>query len=138
MGLDIGGIGSVADLVKDGIDKIWPDPTKAAEAKIALLQAQQAGAFKQMDADLQVSIEQIKANAAEAAQPGLHFRDGAGWVCVFSFGVMTLKPLLEWGFALSGHPISLPPVDTSVSMTMLSGLLGLGGLHAYQQVQGAK
>jgi len=137
VGLDAMGIGSVADLLKDGIDKIWPDPAKKAEAQVALLQAQQAGLFKQMDADLQTSLEQIKANAAEAAQPGLHFRDGAGWVCVFAFGVMTLKPLLEWGCALSGHPISLPPVDTSISMTFLSGLLGLGGMHVYQQAKGA-
>jgi hypothetical protein len=135
MGLDLSGFGSVADLLKDGIDKIWPDPTQKAAAQVALLQAQQAGLFKQMDADLQVALEQIKANAVEAAQPGLHFRDAAGWVCVFAFGVMTLKPLIEWGCALAHYPVTLPPVDTSVSMTFLSGLLGLGGMHVYQQTK---
>lgn len=137
MGLDITGVGSIADLIKDGIDKIWPDPAKAAEAKVALLQAQQAGVFKQMDADLQTSIEQIKANAAEAAQPGLHFRDGAGWVCVASFAFMALKAPIEWACILASHPITLPAVDTSTTMPMLLGLLGLGGMHVYQQVKGA-
>lgn len=134
--MDITGIGSVADLLKDGIDKIWPDPAKAAEAKIALLQAQNAGALKQLDDDFQTSLEQIKANAAEAAQPGFHFRDGAGWVCVAAFALMALKTPIEWGMALAGHPITLPTFDSSMTNDMLFGLLGLGGMHVYGQVKG--
>lgn len=136
MGLDITGIGSVASLIETGINKIWPDPAQRAQAQAALLSAQQAGTLKQLDDDFQLAIEQIKTNAAEAAQPGLHFRDGAGWVCVAAFAVMTLKPLIEWGAVLAGHPeIKLPPVDPSVAMTMLTGLLGLGGMHVYQQTK---
>jgi len=135
MGLDAMGIGSVADLIKTGIDKIWPDPAKAAEAKVAILQAEQAGAFKQMDAELQTNLAQIAANAAEAAKPGLSFRDGAGWVCVTGFGVTILKPLIEWGCALAGHSIALPSVDTSTITTMLFALLGIGGMHVYEKTQ---
>jgi len=137
MGLDVTtGIGSVADLIKDGIDKIWPDPQKAAEAKVALLQAQQAGVFKQMDDDLQVALEQIKADAAEAAQPGMHFRDGAGWVCVAAFALTALKAPIEWVGAIVGHPLVLPSVDQSTTVPMLLALLGLGGMHTYQQTRG--
>lgn len=132
MGLDAMGIGSIADLIKDGIDKIWPDPAKAAEAKIALFQAQQAGALKQLDDQFQLSIEQIKANAAEAAQPGMHFRDGAGWVCVVAFALMALRAPIEWGATLVGHPVTLPVMDSSTTTDMLLGLLGLGGMHTYQ------
>lgn len=133
MGLDITGIGSVASLVSNIADKIWPDPTKRAEAQAALLAAQQAGTLKQLDDDFQLAIEQIKANAAEAAQPGFHFRDGAGWVCVIAFAIMALKAPVEWACALMGKPVVLPSVDTSVTTDMLLGLLGLGGMHAYQQ-----
>lgn len=132
-GIDALGIGSIASLLQTGIEKIWPDPAKRAEAQVALLQAQQSGSLKELDDNFQLALEQIKTNAAEAAQPGLHFRDGAGWVCVFGFAVMTVKPLLEWGSILVGHSVQLPPMDTTVSMTMLSGLLGLGGMHVYQQ-----
>jgi Holin of 3TMs, for gene-transfer release len=135
MGLDLSGFGSVADLFKDGIDKIWPDPAQKAAAQVALLQAQQAGLFKQMDADLQVALEQIKANAVEAAQPGFHFRDAAGWVCVASFVTLVLKPLIEWGCALAHYPVTLPAVDTSTTVPMLFGLLGIGGMHLYQQTK---
>lgn len=135
MSLDAMGIGSIADLLKDGLDKIFPDPTKRAEAQIALLNAQQAGTLKAMDNDFQTNLEQIKTNAAEAAQPGMHFRDGAGWVCVAGFAIATLKSPIEWVASIIGHPVTLPSVDTSTSTTMLFALLGLGGLHAYQQVK---
>lgn len=128
-------ISSVADLVKDGLDRIWPNKQDPAyiQAQAAYLQAQTAGAFKEMDAALQVAIEQIKANAVEAAQPGLHFRDGAGWVCVISFAITALKAPIEWIAAITGHPVALPPVDTTLTGEMLFGLLGLGGMHAWQQ-----
>jgi hypothetical protein len=125
-------IGSIADFLKDGMDKIWPDPERRAAAQVAILQAQQAGAFKEMDAQLAVNIEQIKANAVEAAKPGFHFRDGAGWVCVAAFAFGALKAPIEWGCALAGHPLVLPSVDQNTTIPMLLALLGLGGMHAYQ------
>lgn len=109
-------VSSIAGLV----GRFFPDKTEVEKAQLAGV--------------LSIVQGQLAANTAEAAQPGLHFRDGAGWVCVFGFAVMTVKPLLEWGSILVGHPVQLPPMDTTVSMTMLSGLLGLGGMHVYQQV----
>ena len=136
MGLDITGIGSVADLLTAAVDKIWPDPTQAAQAKIALLTAQQAGALKQLDDQFQLAIEQIKANAAEGG--GLHFSDGAGWVCVASFAIAALKSPIEWGCALSGHPVTLPAIDQSTTVPMLLALLGVGGMHLFGQTQGVQ
>lgn len=135
MGLDAMGIGSIADLLKTGIDKIWPNPTEAAAAKIALLNAQNAGALKELDDQFQTNIEQIKANAAEAAKPGLSFRDGAGWVCVIGFAIATLKSPIEWACSLAGHPVTLPSVDTTTVTTMLFALLGISGMHVYEKTQ---
>lgn len=135
MGLDAMGIGSIADLLKTGIDKIWPDPTQAAAAKIALLNAQNAGALKELDDQFQTNIEQIKANAVAEAKPGISFRDGAGWVCVAGFAITALKSPIEWACALAGHPVALPSVDTSTITTMLFALLGIGGMHVYEQTQ---
>jgi len=135
MGLDITGIGSIADLLGTAINKIWPDPAQAAAAKIALLNAQQAGALKELDDQFQTNIEQIKANAADEAKPGLSFRDGAGWVCVIGFAIATLKSPIEWVTSLAGHPVTLPSVDTGTSTTMLFALLGLGGMHVYAATQ---
>jgi hypothetical protein len=135
MGLDITGIGSVADLFTTAINKIWPNPADAAAAKVALFNAQQAGALKEMDAQLQTNLAQISANAAEAAKPGLSFRDGAGWVCVIGFAITILKSPIEWACNLAGHTVSLPSVDTSTITTMLFALLGIGGMHVYEKTQ---
>jgi hypothetical protein len=135
MGLDILGVSSVADLIKDGLDKIFPDPTQAAAAKIALLNAQNAGALKALDDQFSSNIEQIKVNAVEAAKPGMTFRDGAGWVCVTGFAISMLKSPIEWACTLAGHPITLPSVDTGTMTTMLFALLGIGGMHVYEKTQ---
>ena len=135
MALDAIGLGSIADLASTIIDKIWPDPAKAAEARAALLAAQNAGALKDIDQQFQLQLEQIKVDAAEAAQPGLHFRDGAGWVAVAGFALTVLKSPIEWGCNLAGHPVTLPPVDSMTIEATLGGLLGLGGMHAWQTVK---
>ena len=53
-----------------------------------------------------------------------------------AFGFIALKAPIEWVAALCGHQITLPAPDSSVTTDMLLGLLGLGGLHTYQQVKG--
>lgn len=135
MSLDAMGIGSVADLLKTAVQTIWPDPEKKAAATVAILQAEQAGAFKAMDAELQQNIEQIKVNAIAEAKPGITFRDGAGWTCVAGLALSIFKSPLEWGFAISGHPITLPNVDPTVMIPLLLALLGVSGMHLYQQTK---
>jgi hypothetical protein len=111
-------VSSIANLV----GRFFPDKTEIEKAQLAGV--------------LTIVQGQLAANTAEAAQPGLHFRDGAGWVCVFALAVMTLKPLIEWGSILVGKPVVLPAMDTTIAMSMLSALLGVGGMHVYQQTQG--
>jgi hypothetical protein len=130
MGLDFAGVGSVADLLGKAVDKIWPNPTEAAAAKIALLNAQQAGALKEMDNDFQTNLEQIKTNAVEAASPSL-FIAGARpfimWVC--GIGLATsciISPLFTWASALLGHPTPFPNLNDPLLQSTLAGLLGLG------------
>lgn len=135
MGLDVTGIGSVADLLNTAVQKIWPNPAERAAAQVAILNAQQAGALKEMDAQLQMNLAQIQANAVEAAKRGLSFRDGAGWVCVIGFAIATLKSPIEWACSLAGHPVTLPSVDTGTSTTMLFALLGIGGMHVYEKTK---
>ncbi len=122
-GLVARGIGTI-------LDRILPEDaaTKQAAA-IQLMQLQAAGTFQQK-ADLQAQVAQIGVNQAEAAQPGMHFRDGAGWVAVAGFALLVLKPAIEWGAALAGHPLTLPAIDKDATTTMLYALLGLGSMHA--------
>lgn len=133
--MDLTDFGSIADLLTTAVNKIWPDPTQRAAAQVALLQAQQAGALKELDDQFQTNIEQIKANAVEEAKPGVTFRDGAGWVCVAAFAIAALKSPIEWGCSLAGHPVTLPSVDQTTTIPLLFALLGVSGMHVYQQIQ---
>jgi len=119
------GIGDVADLIKDGIDKIWPDKTDQEKAQAAYLLAALQG--------------QLDINKAEAANPSIFvagWRPFVGWVCGVGFAVNALAPLLEWLAALVGHPVKFPAFDTSVEMTLLTGMLGLGGMRSFDKVNG--
>lgn len=121
--MDVTGIGAAADLVKTIVSRVWPDKSAEEQAQIAaVLQSQKA----------QTDVDQV-----EAGQPGMHFRDGAGWVCVAAFALAALRAPIEWGCAMAGHPITLPSPDTSLTNDMLLGLLGLGSMHVYQSVKGA-
>ena len=127
---DLTGIGTAVTGVKDILGMFFPDRTE--EDKLKMTQA------LSMWQDLQAAQNlQAQANIEEAKQPGMHFRDGAGWICVVGLGISVLKPLIEWAAALLGYPIILPAVDTSVTSTMLYGLLGLGSLHAAPSIVSA-
>ena len=129
--------GLVTSTVATVLDHILPqsqaskDAAEAMRAAAAekIMELQAAGTFEQK-ADLQLQSAQIAVNQAEAAQPGPHFRDGAGWVAVAGFALVVLKPAIEWGAALAGHPLTLPAIDKDATTTMLYALLGLGSLHA--------
>ncbi|HVK54085.1 MAG TPA: 3TM-type holin [Burkholderiales bacterium] len=58
---------SVIDLIKTGIDKIWPDKTETDKAKAALAQAQLQGALKDMEGQWDNAKAQIEVNKQEAA-----------------------------------------------------------------------
>ena len=116
------GIGEVADLAKDFIDRFFPDK---AQAEKDSLQAQ-----------LAIQMAQIQANAAEATQPGFHFRDGAGWVCVIAMGFdFVFRPLGMWVTNLAGHPTDFPSLDVTILGQMLFALLGLGYMHMNEQIK---
>jgi len=123
--MDALGVGSIADLIKDGIDKIWPDKTEAEKEQATLLLASIQG--------------QLDTNKAEATNPSTFvagWRPFVGWVCGTGFAVSALGPLLEWGSALVGHMTKFPPIDLSVMMPLLFGMLGLGGMRTYEKTNG--
>ena len=139
MGWDITGIGSVADLIGKAIDKIWPDATKADEVKLELFKAEQAGAFKELDASVQIAIEQIKVNTMEAqsnSPMARTWRPAVGWVCVAALAWNFVgHPLMTWAVAFMSKPITPPPlIDTAMLYPLLFGMLGLGAMRSFEKV----
>ena len=84
---------------------------------------------------------QLEINKAEAASTSVFkggWRPFIGWTCGAAFAYhFVLQPLLLFCVALFGLDIpALPQFDMSSLMTVLMGMLGLGGLRTYEKKTG--
>ena len=86
-------------------------------------------------------LAQIEVNKAEASS-GSVFKGGwrpfIGWVCGAAFAYhFVLQPFILFGVAVAGVSIpELPSFDMGSLMTVMMGMLGLGGLRSYEKKQG--
>jgi hypothetical protein len=126
MGIDIAGLGSVADLATSVINKIWPDKTEQEKAQLA--------------AALTVIQGQLDANRAEAANTNVFvsgWRPFIGWVCGSAcawnwIGLPVAVAISKW----IEMPLELSPADMSQMLPLLLGMLGLGGLRTVEKING--
>jgi len=132
-------LGGLLDAGLRILDKVIPDPQAKAQAQLELLKLQQAGEFKQLEADLQLSLAQTEINKVEAASPDPFksgWRPAAGWVCVLGLLYQfLLQPLLAWGSTMQGF--AAPPVlQLGDLYGLLFGMLGLGAYRSVERVKG--
>jgi hypothetical protein len=88
-----------------------------------------------------LALAQIEVNKAEAAS-GSVFKGGwrpfIGWVCGGAFAYhFVLQPVIVFAVLTAG--VDLPPLpefDMASLMTVMMGMLGLGGLRTYEKKQG--
>lgn len=122
------------------IDRLIPDPTAKAAAQYQLLQLAQSGQLAELTADTDLAKGQLTTNAAEAsnASPFVSgWRPFIGWICGFGLGYQFIAaPFMTFGAAAFGHPIVAPTLDLGTLMTLLLGMLGLGGMRTYEKTQG--
>jgi len=124
------------------LDKIIPDPQKAAEAKLEMAKLAQRGEFHEFDANVELALAQIKVNEAEAASPSLFkggWRPAAGWLCVIGgLGYPLVRNLLPWCLQVAGVTgvPPMPAMDTTEALAMLGSLLGLGTMRMAERKAG--
>ena len=125
-------LGPLFDLGKSLIDRMFPDPSKKAEAELELLKLAQAG-------DLQQILEQLRINAIEAANPSIFvagWRPFVGWICGFGLLYATVfHNLLEWLAVVRAWPMP-PAVDTETLIYVLGAMLGIGGMRTLEKIRG--
>jgi hypothetical protein len=127
-------IPQIAPILGNVLDRFFPDKEKAAQAQRAIESALLENAA-------QINLAQIEVNKAEAQHRTIFV---AGW-----------RPFIGWvsGFALAWHfvgvPVALffiawygaevpelPAFDMNSLMTVLMGMLGLGGLRTFEKMKG--
>ncbi len=86
----------------------------------------------------EVALAQIELNKVEAASGGIFkggWRPFLGWVCGGAFAYhFVLQPLLIFLIATFGGEVpDLPKFEMEALMTVLFGMLGLGGLRTFEK-----
>ena len=123
---DLTGLGSVADLAKDVIGRLWPNKTEQEKAEIA--------------AALVVVQGQLDVNKVEAANPNVFvagWRPFIGWTCGAACAWNWIGlPMTKAALILFGGPVlTLAPADLTEMLPVLMGMLGLGALRTHEKVK---
>lgn len=116
------------------LDKVIEDKDQKAKLahEIATLAERQAH---------EASMAQILTNREEAKHKSIWvsgWRPFVGWTCGISLAYhFVLVEIIRFGVALYGAAIpELPSFDMDSLMTVLLGMLGLGGLRTYEKQKG--
>jgi hypothetical protein len=134
-------LGPILGLFEKVTERFFPDPAQKAQAELELIKLHQAGAFKELEANLLLAQGQLKINEVEAASPSAFtsgWRPFIGWVCGAGLGYqILLRPIGGW-VALNWFGwTSLPPsLEMETLMTLLFGMLGLGAFRTAEKFKG--
>lgn len=129
-------------LLANLLDRIFPDPKVAADAKLEVMKLAQSGELAQLNANVQLATGQTEVNKAEASNASLFvsgWRPWCGWVGGISLAYASIiEPMGRFvatvGFHYTG---TFPQIDTDVTLQVLLGLLGLSGMRTFERVKGA-
>jgi hypothetical protein len=121
------GIGQMAKDIRTAIT--GKDPAKEAEAMQKLLEIEFAAQKAQTDI-----------NIVEAQSPNLFvsgWRPATGWICVFALAwYYILAPFASWVMSIFDVESTIPIFEAGELMTLLFGLLGIGGMRTYEKIRG--
>ncbi len=115
------------------IERLFPDPAQAAEAKLKLLEMQQNGELAQMTAQTDTN----KAEASSASTFVSGWRPFLGWVCGAACGWNWIGlPVAKTILMVVGYKLAVEPADISQMLPILMGMLGLGSLRTVEKING--
>jgi len=123
-------IGPVTNLLDKVIED--KDQKNALAHEIATLAEKQAH---------EAAMAQVSVNQAEAKHRSIFvagWRPFIGWTCGFALAYhFVVAPLILFGAGWAGAEIpKLPTFDMDSLMTVLLGMLGLGGMRSFEKAKG--
>lgn len=134
--------GGIADIIK--LFKVDPNLLLANQEKMAEIQAGMQGRI--LDGIAAQNVAQSEVNKTEAASGSLFvagWRPAIGWTCgIALFCQFIVAPFLNWGTALYAAKtgmhlaVSFPSLDMGTLLTLLVGMLGLGGMRTFEKISG--
>ena len=129
----MGILDSVLSIGSTILDRVIPDVNAREKAKQELAKAIS-------EQDFQLALGQIQINQEEAKSENIFksgWRPSIGWACSLTFILnFVLFPIVNYFLMMFGHAAILIPFDTNTLMTVLGGLLGIGGLRTIEKIKG--
>jgi len=133
-------LSALFDLGKTAIEKIWPDPIKRAEELRKLEEMKQRGDLEELNAQVKLLTGQMEVNKIEAASSNVFvsgWRPFVGWVCGLGLAYASIiEPLMRFIATVNDYKGTFPVIDTSITMQVLLGMLGLGVMRTREKEKG--
>lgn len=127
------------DLGKIAIEKIWPDPTKAAIEIHKLEVLKQQGNLAELNAHVQSMLGQMKVNEAEANHRSVFvagWRPFIGWVGGSALAMkFMILPIVEVLCDANGIDIVMPVISADELYPIILGMLGIGGFRTFEKTK---
>lgn len=119
------------------VDRVWPDPTKQAEERRKLIKLHQDGKLAELQAEVGLLQGQLRINEKEAEHKSVFvagWRPFVGWVCGFALAYVTvIEPVARFVATMLGYDGKFPVIDTTITMQVLIGMLGLGVMRTREK-----
>lgn len=124
-------ISAILDIGSKVLDRVFPDPAQAAQAKLEMYRMEQAGELQQIMG--QIEINKVEAGSESTFVSG--WRPASGWICNAGLAYTFLvRPIGSWIAAAKGWPAP-PEIDVETLLVLLGSLLGIGGLRTLEKRQ---
>ena len=86
------------------------------------------------------NLAQIEVNKAEAQHRSVFvagWRPFIGWTCAVAMAYhFVMQPIIVFSLSANGVDYSLPEFDMASLMTVVLGILGLGGMRSFEKYKG--
>lgn len=133
-------VGAITSLLPSLIERILPGDSDAIKrAKLELKTKEQEIKAALTTELLKQQNLQLEVNKVEASHSSIFvsgWRPAAGWLGVFGLAwSVGLQPVISYILEVNGLP-SLPALDSDVLMTILVGMLGMGGYRSFEKLKG--
>ncbi len=127
----VGGLlGGIGTLAKDIREAITGDVSAEKKAEISQ---------KILELELAATQAQTIINLEEAKSDNIFvagWRPFVGWTGGFALAYAAIiEPFMSWAARVYGYTGDFPVIDTSITMQVLIGILGLGAYRSYDKAQ---
>lgn len=132
--------GDTVKAIGETVDKLFTSDDERLERENERAKADQTYQLELAKLEAQALQNQTDINKIEAASTNLFvsgWRPFIGWICGLALAyVAIIEPALRFIAAMVGYEGDFPTIDTTITMQVLMGMLGLGGMRSYEKVKG--